>query len=230
MYDTPEEYQGVRARRRRRLAAASGTARRRPCPIGAAIEAEDAPSPPDRRAAWSAPPLLGLRLFAEDEGLQEAIRQLARAGGEASGVPSRQRAAVALDGLADQRRKILDLYYSGTIDVELFAEEEGRLTKAIEALREELERVREDTAPRAEVAGRFQEVLGFLQELNLDEIWAEAAEREKRVLVEELVDVVAIFPDHLKVTVNGAPSLNVTLGEVGLKEGWWQFVGVGGGI
>lgn len=40
----------------------------------------------------------------------------------------------------------------------------------------------------------------------------------------------AIFPDHLEVTVNGAPRLNVTLDEVGLKGGWWQFVCVGGGI
>ena len=67
------------------------------------------------------------------------------------------------------------------------------MTREIEALREEVERVREETAHRAEVAGRFQEVLAFLQELNLDEIWAEATDHEKRVLVEELVDVVAIW-------------------------------------
>ena len=34
----------------------------------------------------------------------------------------------------------------------------------------------------------------------------------------------AIFPDHLEVTVNGAPRLNVTLDEVGLKGEWWQSV------
>ncbi len=64
----------------------------------------------------------------------------------------------------------------------------------------------------------------------MDEIWAEATDQERRVLVEELLDVLAIFPDHLEVTVKGAPRLNVTLDEVGLKGGWWQFVGVGGGI
>lgn len=175
--------------------------------------------------------LLGLRLLAEDAGLQEAIRrQLARAAGEAPEASSRRRAAAALGELADRRRKLLDLYYSGAIGTELFAEEEERLTHEIEALREEQERVGEEAARQAEIAGRFQEVLNILRELNLDEIWAEATDQERRVLVEELVDVVAIFPDHLEVTLNGAPRLNVTLDEVGLKGGWWQFVGVGGGI
>lgn len=45
------------------------------------------------------------------------------------------------------------------------------------------------------------------------------------MLVEKLLDAVAIFPDHLEVTVKGAPRLNVTL--EGLKGGCWQFVGVG---
>ena len=47
----------------------------------------------------------------------------------------------------------------------------------------------------------MDEVLGILRELNIDEIWAEATDRERRVLEEELLDVVAIFPDHLGVTV-----------------------------
>jgi hypothetical protein len=33
--------------------------------------------------------------------------------------------------------------------------------------------------------------------------------------VEEWVDFVAMFPDHLEVSVSGAPRLNVLLGEVG---------------
>lgn len=67
---------------------------------------------------------------------------------------------------------------------------------------------------------RFDEVLGILRELNVDEIWAEATDQERRVLVEEFLDVLAIFPDHLEVTVKGAPRLNVTVDEVGLKGGW----------
>ncbi len=45
-------------------------------------------------------------------------------------------------------------------------------------------------------------------------------------LIEQLVDGVSIFPDHLEVTVTGAPPLNVLYQEVGLKES--GFVGVGG--
>jgi site-specific DNA recombinase len=175
--------------------------------------------------------LLGLRLLAEDQDLQEAIRrQLGRAAHNTTMPPSRRRAEDALADLADRRRKLLDLYYSGKIDPELFADEDKRLSNEIRVLRDEDERAREETARHAEVSRRFDEVLGILRELNVDEIWAEATDQERRVLVEELLDVLAIFPDHLEVTVKGAPRLNVTLDEVGLKGQWWQFVGVGGGI
>lgn len=175
--------------------------------------------------------LLGLRLLADDEDLQDAIRrQLARAARRATATPSRGRTEGALADLADRRRKLLDLYYSGKIDPELFADEEERLANEIRALRDDDERARNETARQVEVTRRFDEVLGILRELNIDEIWAEATDQERRVLVEELLDVLAIFPDHLEVTVNGAPRLNVTFDEVGLKGGWWQVVGVGGGI
>lgn len=49
-------------------------------------------------------------------------------------------------------------------------------------------------------------------------ISAEASFADQRVLIEELVEAVAIFPDHLKVKVAGAPKINVLLGGVGLKE------------
>jgi site-specific DNA recombinase len=175
--------------------------------------------------------LLGLRLLAEDEDLQEAIRrQLGRAAGGAATTPSSRRAECALPDLADRRRKLLDLYYSGKIDAELFSEEEERLANEIRTLRDETERARSEADRRAEVSRHFDEVLGILRELDVDKIWAEASDQERRVLVEELLDVLAIFPDHLEVTVRGALRLNVTLDEVGLKGGRWQFVGVGGGI
>jgi hypothetical protein len=175
--------------------------------------------------------LLGLRLLVDDEELQEAIRrQLARAASGATTTPRRRRVEGALPDLADRRRKLLDLYYSGKIDAELFADEEERLANQIRVLRDEDELSREERARHAEVSSRFDEVLGILRELNVEEIWAEATDQERRVLVEELLDVLALFPDHLEVTVKGAPRLNVTLDEVGLKGGWWQFVGVGGGI
>ena len=57
----------------------------------------------------------------------------------------------------------------------------------------------------------------MLRTLDIDTIWQEATDAERRVLVEELVDSVMIFPDHLEVEVSGAPPLTVTLTEVGLK-------------
>ena len=175
--------------------------------------------------------LLGLRLLADDEDLQEAIRrQLGRAAGGAATTPSSRRAEGALPDLADRRRKLLDLYYSGKIDAELLSEEEERLANEIRTLRDETERARAEADRRAEVSPHFDEVLAVLRELDIDKIWAEASDQERRVLVEELLNVLAIFPDHLEVTVRGALRLNVTLDEVGLTGGRWQFVGVGGGI
>ena len=113
--------------------------------------------------------LLGLRLLAEDKDLQEAIRRRLAATGQATGTPD-QRRAEALTELVDRRRKLLELYYAGTIDAELFAQEEERLTSEIQALRQEDERAREEMSRRAEAARRFDDVLGILRELNPDEI------------------------------------------------------------
>ena len=57
----------------------------------------------------------------------------------------------------------------------------------------------------------------------------EATDQERRILVEDLVEQVAMLPDHLEVQIAGAPRLNVLLSEVGLKEPVSPS-GVGGGI
>jgi hypothetical protein len=49
-------------------------------------------------------------------------------------------------------------------------------------------------------------------------VWQEASQDERRVLVQELVHELALFPDHLEVVVAGAPRLNVTLEEVGVQS------------
>jgi hypothetical protein len=55
--------------------------------------------------------------------------------------------------------------------------------------------------------------------MDVERLWAEATDLERRVLVEERLKSVAMYPDHLEVTVSGAPRLNVTLEEVGLTGG-----------
>jgi hypothetical protein len=62
----------------------------------------------------------------------------------------------------------------------------------------------------------------------MSDVWAEATDDERRVLIEELVGVVSVFPDHLEVTISGVPALNVTLRRLGLKQS--SIGGVGGGV
>ena len=134
-----------------------------------------------------------------------------------------------LDRLIERRRKLLDLYYADRLSAELFAEEEARLGSQIEAVRRELEERKAEQDRLSDVAAKFEEVGRILREMDVDRLWAEATDVERRVLVEELVESVAMYPDHLEVRVTGVPRLNVTLEEVGLTGGW-QFCGVGGGI
>src|SRR5690606_34691507 len=56
----------------------------------------------------------------------------------------------------------------------------------------------------------------ILATLDLDAIWDAATEQERRTLLDELLDRVTAYPDHLEVHVHGVPRLNVTLDEVGL--------------
>jgi len=50
-------------------------------------------------------------------------------------------------------------------------------------------------------------------------------QEERRVLSEELVESVTIFPSHFEISVYGAPTLKVLPGEVGMKQS--DSVGVG---
>lgn len=69
---------------------------------------------------------------------------------------------------------------------------------------------------KTDLERRFDEIATVLKNLDIDAVWECAEESERRVLVEELVEWVTIFPDHLEVTVVGAPALNVLYSEVGL--------------
>jgi hypothetical protein len=77
-----------------------------------------------------------------------------------------------------------------------------------------------------ELTMRFEQVSATLRDLDLNRIWEAATPQERRVLVEELIEEVAILPDHLEVTVAGAPKINVLFEEVGLKQS--ETAGVGG--
>lgn len=77
---------------------------------------------------------------------------------------------------------------------------------------------------------QFERVVAVLNALDVDAVWAEATPQEQRVLIEELIEAVTIFPDHLEVTVVGAPVLKVALPEVGVgcvAERWCRRTVVG---
>jgi site-specific DNA recombinase len=173
--------------------------------------------------------LLGLRLVAEDEELQEAIRgELKKAVGSGLSEPRRGHMKDSgIEDLAEQRRKLLELYYADKLSAELFAEEEARLSRQIQAVRRDQEERQVERSRLSDLAVKFEEVARILREMDVERLWAEATDLERRVIVEELLESVAMYPDHLEVTVSGVSRLNVTLEEVGLTGGW-QFRGVGG--
>jgi site-specific DNA recombinase len=162
--------------------------------------------------------VLGLRVLANDVDLQSAIRHqlLEHRHVEPSAGPS---AASVVTSLRMKERKLLDLYYADTIDIDAFAVERQRLTAQIDALESEISNAELEQRRRDEAAARFDEVTEVLARLDFNEIWKRASVTEQRVLVEDLVDAVKIFPDRLTVQVVGAPPILVTLDEVGLHPG-----------
>jgi len=152
--------------------------------------------------------------------LQEAVRRQLAGGRRpepAARRGPRRNPAEGLAALSERRRKLLELYYREQISAEFFGEEEQRLQSQIEAVRSEATAERNAGAEADEVSVHFEAVATALRELDIDKIWQEASEVERRVLVDELVEEVAVFADHLEVKVAGAPRINVTLEEVGLR-------------
>jgi hypothetical protein len=118
------------------------------------------------------------------------------------------------------------LYYAGSISEEGFKEEEQRIMADIELARGHAIEEQVLVATKNDLELRFEQVAQTLRELDIDAIWAAANIEERRVLVNELIESVTVFPDHLEVKVCGAPALNVLLSEVGLKVP--EIVGVEG--
>jgi hypothetical protein len=175
--------------------------------------------------------VVGLRLVGLNESLRKAIRRrLAGGGPDAAVTPRRTRRAApakTLKVLNDERRKLLDLYYAGRISAEGFQQEETRIASAIEAARQQSALEGNEEQLKSDLEVRFEEVAGILANLDMDAMWAEANDRERRTLVENLIEGIKVFPDHLEVKVVGSPSINVLFSEVGLKVP--ENVGVVGG-
>jgi hypothetical protein len=139
----------------------------------------------------------------------------------------RPASAEALKGLSDRRRKLLELFYAGKISADGFKEEEDRLNLQIELARGQAAEEAAAVQAAGDLQQRFEQVVAILNELDVPRVWEAAEDAERRILVEELVQWITIFPDHLEVSVAGAPTLNVNYSEVGMMGS--EIVGVGDG-
>ena len=162
--------------------------------------------------------VLGLRLLSEDTELRDAIRVEIQRRIEESERPLRPYGPPPPpeeETITEKRRELLTLLHSQQISPDLIEGINAELSGQVASLR---------AAPPANVPAegrqtveRFEEVAAFLMDLDMDRIWSEATEAEQRVLVQEMLEGIWIYPDHLEVKVAGTPKLNVTLDEVGLK-------------
>jgi hypothetical protein len=116
--------------------------------------------------------LLGLRLVAEDEELQEAIRrELKKAVGSGAGEPRRGRGKPSGIGDPDERRrKPLELYYADKLSAELFAEEEARLSGQIQVVRREQEESQVERSRLSDMAAKFEEVARTLRDMDVERL------------------------------------------------------------
>ena len=163
--------------------------------------------------------LLGLRVVTEDVALQEAIRDELDVlfDGEQEERRAAEREA-ALTSLRQKQRKLLDLHYEDRISADAFGTEEARIAAQIRSLDGDAALAAAAAREREEREARFNEVVDVLTTTDVEELWDAATAEERRVLVEDLVEAVSMFPDHLEVKVGGAPPLLVELSEVGLRD------------
>ncbi len=188
------------------------------------------PQPARSTKGLSRAAVLGMSLLGSDPELQEAIRRRMAGGtrGDPRGVRGNrpEPSSVDLGRLSEDRRALLQLHYSGKISADGFKEEEDRLLVDIELARSQATQRAAEAQALSDLEQRFERVAEVLSNLDIRTVWSAADDSERRVLVEEFLEWVTVFPDHLEVSVIGAPPLNVLLGEVGLKES--EIVGVGG--
>ncbi len=170
--------------------------------------------------------VLGLRVLASDLDLQETIRAELTAYRHQP-APRGPSAASVVTSLKLKQRKLLDLYYAGKVNQDIFAEESTRLTTQQSALQSEIEATDDARRTMDDAADKFEDVAALLNDMNLDALWEEASLAERKVFIEDLVDSVNIFPDRLTVQVAGAPPFLVTLQEVGLNQGCKPVVSEG---
>ena len=175
---------------------------------------------------------LGINELRTDDRLVEAIRdQLRSSSDRAGGGDAAASRSGAIAKLRNEREKLLALYLDDKITSDYFGEKEQRLSAQIKALETDHAEAQEEQRTRNALAEAFEQAATLLRDpaFDFDTIWDHANEKERRVLVEELVETVTIYADHLEVTLTGAPPILVELDEVGLRSpGTGSVVSKGG--
>ncbi len=161
--------------------------------------------------------VLGLRLIGQDSDIKDAIRcQLAEANGTRQRPAATANPADALNRLRTEQRKLLQLHYAGEISSALFADEERRLAAQIEILDQADSVQAIEDQQNTDLANEFDQVVAYLETVDIETLWEAATETERRTLLNELLDQIEVHGDHVVVKVHGAPPLNMTFEETGL--------------
>ena len=157
-----------------------------------------------------------MRVLSQDNELQDAIRS--ELGDRTTGaMPAQPARSGAVAKLKRDRQKLLDLYYADKITAALFAEQESKLTRQIDAIEADAAESLKRATRRNHLAEQFEQIAATLREIDTDSIWNAANDSERRTLVNEIIENVIVHSDRLQVTIHGAPPLTVTLEEVGLR-------------
>jgi hypothetical protein len=90
--------------------------------------------------------------------------------------------------------ELLDLFYENRISKDLCAEQEGRLSAEIEAVRAQAGDEARQESLRNELVERSEQVARILRDLDIGSVWEADDEAGRRVLMEELLDAVTVFP------------------------------------
>jgi hypothetical protein len=164
---------------------------------------------------------LGIDLLRTDDQLIEAIRShLAGKAQRAGGAPAEPARSGVLANLRRKRDKLLQLFLDDKITEDYFAGQERSLTAKINALEADHNEAIQVERKSNALVEAFERAAALLRDPAFDfgTIWENANDKERRILVEELIEAVTIYEDRLEVTVTGAPPLLITPGEVGLRD------------
>jgi hypothetical protein len=96
---------------------------------------------------------------------------------------------------------------------------------AIREAQRETEEAHVEAVRSDDVGRHLDEVAAVLATLDIDRTWSVATEVERRLLIDEFIEEIAVSPDYLDVKLHGAPPRHVRNQKAGMKESGFDRVG-----